>query len=205
MNLKKIFLLMFLIVLSKNSLSSDTLTGLEKLSCEAILCLSTGSPPGECNPALNYYYSLKAKKWKNTLKKRINFLNICPSGSSPGMPSLISAIANGAGRCDKSTLLSMLNPKYSWDGDGMSWTQGKYSSIPGYCSVYYNHSWTVLGSLPTKLNPPGKCFDYIESNSDALFPPKPDIVLNGRGYKLINIPSWMDDVGSDVQCFNLWN
>lgn len=56
----------------------DNLTGDTKLACEAILCLSSGTRPGECSPSLNRYFSIKAKKWKDTVKARRNFLKLCP-------------------------------------------------------------------------------------------------------------------------------
>ena len=54
------------------------LTGDVRLSCEAILCLSSSEKPSECQPSLNRYFSIKAKKLKDTIKKRKNFLKLCP-------------------------------------------------------------------------------------------------------------------------------
>ncbi len=61
-------------------LNIQTLSGKTKLSCEAILCLSTGNRPSECNPSINYYFNIHKKKWKDTKKARRNFLRICPVG-----------------------------------------------------------------------------------------------------------------------------
>lgn len=58
----------------------DLLSGDTKLACEAILCLSSSTRPGECSPSLNRYFSIKAKKWKDTVKARRNFLKLCPVG-----------------------------------------------------------------------------------------------------------------------------
>lgn len=56
------------------------LTGDVRLSCEAILCLSSAQKPGECQPSLSRYFSIKAKKLKDTIKKRKDFLKLCPVG-----------------------------------------------------------------------------------------------------------------------------
>ena len=63
-------------------LNANELTGDTKLSCEAILCLSSSQRPNECNPSLNRYFSINAKKWKDTVSKRKNFLKLCPIESS---------------------------------------------------------------------------------------------------------------------------
>ncbi len=57
---------------------SNELTGKVKLACEAILCLSTGSPPGECSPSLSEYFSIDFDDFSDTIQGRINFLNLCP-------------------------------------------------------------------------------------------------------------------------------
>ncbi|KAA3682728.1 conjugal transfer protein TrbM (plasmid) [Campylobacter fetus] len=56
----------------------DNLTGDTKLACEAILCLSSATRPLECDPALSRYFSINAKKWSDTVRKRRNFLKLCP-------------------------------------------------------------------------------------------------------------------------------
>ncbi len=58
----------------------ELLQGDKRLACEAILCLSSSEKPAECKPSLHRYFSIKAKKWKNTLKARNNFLKLCPMG-----------------------------------------------------------------------------------------------------------------------------
>jgi hypothetical protein len=60
--------------------AADTLTGDTKLSCEAILCLSSGDRPAECNESINRYFSIHKKKWKDTVRARRNFLQLCPTG-----------------------------------------------------------------------------------------------------------------------------
>mgnify|MGYP000845805693 FL=1 len=82
------------IAAAEGGLSGDT-----KLACEAILCLSSGTRPGECTPSLNRYFSISHKYLSDTIRGRLNFLNLCPA-NNPGMAELKRAIANGAGRCD---------------------------------------------------------------------------------------------------------
>ena len=88
--MKKVTLSILLIVSSLSTLSIakggqndfmpkfDYLIRDKKLACEAILCLSVGKPPHECNPALKRFYSIIAKKPQDLAKKRQNFLALCP-------------------------------------------------------------------------------------------------------------------------------
>lgn len=60
------------------NINASELTGDTKLACEALLCLSSGTRPSECSPSLNRYFSIKEKKWKDTIKARADFLKLCP-------------------------------------------------------------------------------------------------------------------------------
>ena len=94
--------LLLCLLLPMQALAADAreLTGDTKLACEAILCLSSGTRPGECGPSLSRYFGISHKKWKDTVKARRNFLNQCPTvGEDSSMPTLVEAILNGAGRC----------------------------------------------------------------------------------------------------------
>ncbi|WP_017171120.1 TrbM/KikA/MpfK family conjugal transfer protein [Xanthomonas phaseoli] len=89
----------------------EVLTGDTRLACEAILCLSSGTKPGECGPSLQRYFSISYRKWSDTVKGRRNFLNLCPTAhdtSSANMPQIVENIVNGAGRCDANTLNATL-------------------------------------------------------------------------------------------------
>lgn len=141
----------------ENILAGDT-----KLACEAILCLSSGDKPSECNPSLDRYFNITKKKMLDTIKARKDFLNICPSSDHEGMPSLINAISQGAGRCDADELnrvnrkqVKVSNPAYQqciakqnnrFKGcDHIPKTIKKYiveNSIPSYCTTYFSHGWT---------------------------------------------------------------
>ncbi|HCR0228727.1 TPA: hypothetical protein OMS91_003295 [Enterobacter kobei] len=69
MKLKNFVYLSMLIGFSANAANDDNqlLTGEVRLSCEAILCLSTSKTPGECNEALSHFYSINAKKLKDKI------------------------------------------------------------------------------------------------------------------------------------------
>lgn len=118
------------------------LSGDEGSACEAILCLSTGGPPGECAASLRKYFSINlSKPWK-TIQARINFLKLCPaSDDSPQMGSLVEAIGHGAGRCDAASLNQTLRV---WTG-----IDGQYeisNQMPSYCDAYHTHEYTDIGS-----------------------------------------------------------
>jgi hypothetical protein len=100
--------------------AQDVLSGDTRLACEAILCLSSGTRPSECAPSLSRYFGINKKKFSDTIKARLNFLELCPVASqSPEMRSLVSAISRGAGRCDAPSLNSTLR----------MWTGGDDGSI----------------------------------------------------------------------------
>ncbi len=141
----------------------NILTGDTRLACEAVLCLSSGEKPSECNPSLKRYFSINKKKMSDTIKARKNFLNMCPSSNQEGMPSLINAISQGAGRCDADELnrvnrkrVQVSNPAYQQCISGKKGygnkscanipkTITKYvteNSRPSYCTAYFNHGWT---------------------------------------------------------------
>lgn len=138
----------------------DELTGDTKLSCEAILCLSTSDRPSECNPAIRRYFSIKKRKFSDTIRARRDFLNKCPASQEPNMPELVNALANGAGRCDAAEL-NRIN-RYTVEERVCSkgtlfHTRGennckiiKVTRIrnhkPGYCTAYFDHGWTQIGT-----------------------------------------------------------
>ncbi len=67
---------------SELNVNVKTLTGTTKLACEAILCLSSSTRPSECNKSISHYFSIHKIKWKDTLKARKSFLNLCPIGGA---------------------------------------------------------------------------------------------------------------------------
>lgn len=125
-----------------------------KLACEAVLCLSSGTHPSECAPALSRYFGINKKFWSDTVNARKNFLQLCPTSSNAGMPELVNAIANGAGRCDAAYLNKFLYEEKevqecSGGKDPDCWRETYYrikNELPNYCRAYVNHEWTDLNS-----------------------------------------------------------
>lgn len=80
----KIIILVAMMVLGTTPVfGADVLTGDKALACEALLCLSSPSPPSECARALKKYYSIhRSKSWK-TRRDRLRFLNLCPKVDAP--------------------------------------------------------------------------------------------------------------------------
>ena len=134
--------------------AGDVLTGDTRLACEAILCLSSGVRPGECTPSLDRYFGIKHKYGSDTVRSRINFLNLCPAGSAQGMDSRIKSIAHGAGRCDADYLNKHNTYTYSErkctrsPGAEDGYTCGTVTrtvvsnELPKYCGAYNNHEWS---------------------------------------------------------------
>lgn len=123
--------------------SATILTGMPKLACEAILCLSTGSPPNQCSPSLSQYFSIDFDDWGDTVDARLNFLELCPvSSQTPQMQSLVSAIANGAGRCDAASLNATLIGYGGGFGGGFG--MGCIANTkPSYCSSWESHEYSA--------------------------------------------------------------
>jgi len=139
--------------------SGDTLTGDKKTACEALLCLSSGDPPSECNPALKKYFSIKKKKASNTRKARKNFLELCPAADdSPEMRHLVQVLTDGAGRCDAASLNLALRRTRVGGAMTDSDARPKWEiadKLPGYCSAYAQHAYTDLGqALPRYVGTP---------------------------------------------------
>ena len=112
--------------------AQEILTGDTRLACEAILCLATGTQPSECTPSLRRYFSISYRKLSDTIRGRVNFLNLCPvANQTPQMSALVNAQANGAGRCDAASLNAVLR---SWTGsdDGMVYVSNQ---MPSYCTA----------------------------------------------------------------------
>lgn len=153
------FLLSGVLLFPSSGLAADELTGDTKYACEALLCLSSGIRPGECSPSLGRYFGITRKKWKDTLNARRDFLRLCPVSSDPGMPSLVEAIVNGAGRCDAAylnrTLARRVQIKVCDEKKKPYWYSREdynpchYETItviddrlPNYCVKYSEHDYT---------------------------------------------------------------
>jgi TrbM len=138
------------------------LTGDTRLACEALLCLSSGTRPSECAPALSRYFGINKRKFSDTLKARLNFLNLCPvSNQTPEMAALVSAISRGAGRCDAASLNRTL---VIWD----SWDEGHFvisDRPPADCSAYMGHAYTDFSTttMPRYVGTPERGGYWVEA------------------------------------------
>lgn len=143
---------------------NDILTGDTALACEAVLCLSSGQRPEECNPSLSRYFNISHKKWKDTVNARRNFLQLCPASqdTSQNMPALVEDIVEGAGRCNadylnrtqvrrvEKTICPWEHSGRTWGHSGRNRDDGCYTkyvtviinSKPSYCSAYANNTNT---------------------------------------------------------------
>jgi hypothetical protein len=132
---------------------SDELTGDVRLSCEAILCLSTGKPPSECTPSLRRYFSIDYTDPSKTIRKRIDFLNLCPTASQDdNMRTLVDALANGAGRCDVASL-NAHQMFVASSADGMPIIIN--DQMPTYCTAYLTNPNTDLkATMPVYVGTP---------------------------------------------------
>jgi hypothetical protein len=135
---------------------AEELSGDTRLACEAVLCLATGTRPGECTPSLQRYFSISYRYLSDTIRGRLNFLNMCPVPSqSSDMQSLISAMANGAGRCDAQSLNSTLG---SWSSLGIG------NRMPSYCTAYTKHAYTDFSNtLPRFVGLPERGGNWVET------------------------------------------
>lgn len=133
-----------------NAQTPETFSGIKKTACEAVMCLSSGNPPHECDDALKKFFSITAKKPWKTIKKRKQFLKKCPSGEYEGKDAHLSAIAEGGGRCTMETLLAELNipsPPYT-------------KPMPEYCSTLVSHAFTEGYDLPMLME---QCYtDHLQ-------------------------------------------
>jgi hypothetical protein len=129
--------------------AQDLFTGDTRLACEAILCLSSGAKPSECSPSLQRYFGISRRSWRDTVKDRLNFLNLCPAAhdTSQNMPSLVQSIANGAGRCDAAYLNTLTRQEekkvcnaYS-DSCAVETVTVIDSTQPAYCAAYSGHPY----------------------------------------------------------------
>jgi len=92
----KYCLLLLLLLCAQGPAASgaELLTGVTRLSCEALLCLSAPARPSACNAALSYYFGIKKFTWPATFAARLRFLNKCPTGT----PALAREVARNAPR-----------------------------------------------------------------------------------------------------------
>ena len=113
------------------------LTGDTRLACEAVLCLATGTRPSECTASITRYFSISHRRWRDTVRGRHNFLQLCPrSDTDPQMTALIRAQAEGAGQCDAAGL----NALGYYDYMTGAWIIP--DTMPAHCAAYIGHPYT---------------------------------------------------------------
>ncbi|KTT27465.1 conjugal transfer protein TrbM [Pseudomonas oryzihabitans] len=143
--------------------AQEVLTGDTRLACEAVLCLSSGSRPSECSPSLERYFGIKKRKLSDTIKARANFLQLCPASSqTPAMQSLVTAISQGAGRCDAQSLNANLQEWTGRDHDRIYISD----QMPDYCAAYISNAYTDFnssGTLPRYVGTPEQGGYWVEA------------------------------------------
>ena len=162
----------------------DLLTGDTKLACEAILCLSSGTRPSECNPSLQRYFSIHHKKPHKTIQARQDFLNLCPTSGEKGIKELNRALANGAGRCDAQELnrvmrrtITVRECKVVANKSAMRSLSAKskpaqecqdvqkvvvLNAKPSYCTAYHNHEWTRVSDTVKYVGDPKQGGKWVD-------------------------------------------
>jgi len=130
----------------------DLLTGTPALACEALLCLSSGTRPGECAPSLDHYFGINHRKLSDTLDARRAFLLQCPTVSADtALSSLAHALSQGAGRCDAKSLNRTLS--YAVDTDSRPYIGNQ---LPGYCQAMFGTPYTadLAAAAPVYIGTP---------------------------------------------------
>lgn len=168
-----------LLALAQPAQASPLFEGDQKLACEAILCLSSGSRPNECTPSLQRYFSIRHKKPGKTIEARHDFLRQCPSAQQDDrMRALVAAMANAAGSCQAETLNLTLRhekevtvcqtPQQAWarslGGDqqeALCHTRTMTvieNTLPPHCKAYFGHAYIEPGDLhaPRYIGTPEK-------------------------------------------------
>ena len=140
---KLLFAIAFCSIVVPVSEAQGLFSGDQKDACEALLCLSSGKRPDECEPPIRRYMSIRHRRIEDTLNARRDFLDMCPKGGDAQMNTLVNAIVHGAGACDAATLNTTLR-RYSSDRySNKSYIQ---NTMPDYCITYYTHPYTDLAA-----------------------------------------------------------
>lgn len=175
--------------LSINLLADENeLTGDRRTACEVLLCLSSGQRPGECNPPLRHFYSIKGKKPGDTLKKRRKFLELCPTDSGNTATNIILADYKG--------MLASINP----DECKPEYLNNQFQNINRDTHIkYYRNNYLTSDSIKnsyTRINPnmPSHCPTFINHEYTDYRMPKYGcdgkyytVAGFNRGYELITI------------------
>ena len=157
------FAVVALVPASAFAQSSQLLTGDTRYACEAIICLSSGQPPHECEPALRRYFSINFRRLSDTIRARRSFLDQCPmatSSSPSGRPLPDHAVET----CSPERLNA--SPSMRTDDDKVS------NVMPSYCLAYAQPGrYTSSITLPLYVGEPARGGFWVEPEgySWALF------------------------------------
>ena len=141
------FLLCFGNAQNNLDLSSLTkeLTGDTKLACEAILCLSAATRPGECAASIAKYFSINAKEWAETIAKRKAFLKLCPVGDGGNDNTFVNlrdnVLVNLRSDCSPESLNSRIQVDI-FNFDGGTRKVRINPTLPSGCASLINHNYT---------------------------------------------------------------
>ena len=147
--LKKLSLIASLLLfIGSNAFADDVLTGDTRLACEAILCLSSGTRPGECSSSLARYFSIKFKKPWKTINARRAFLNLCPIQNDANIEDLVLnnlvddvLPVSDPRQCTPNYLNTQVETKRSYSTFGiMSYRINP--NMPNFCHALINHTYT---------------------------------------------------------------
>ena len=127
------------------------LEGDERTACEVILCLSTGQRPSECTPPLKRFFSIRHRKPHKQLRKRMDFLSMCPDGGAVD-DTYRKVLATSGQTCQMDSLLSYLNG-YKGDPDFAP-------TMPAHCEAYAKHPLTYAVVLPVQQELCAEVYHY---------------------------------------------
>ena len=107
-------------------------------------------------PSIRRFFSISFRLFSDTLRGRLNFLNLCPIVSQPNMASYKNAIVNGAGQCDAAAI-NQASYVSTWEG-------GSYVAniMPQYCVAYYGNG-LVQASAPVYVGEPMQGGHWVEA------------------------------------------
>ena len=145
--------------------AQELLAGDARLACEAILCLSTGSPPQECAPALRRYFSITHRRLAQTIRRRGDFLRLCPASQQTApMSSLVTAQSQAAGRCDAAALNASERRLTGLAPDDIAVS----NRMPAYCEAYLAHAYSDWAQvLPRYVGVPERGGYWVPARDHA--------------------------------------
>ena len=136
----------------------EELEGDEKTACEVILCLATSKRPSECNRPLAEYFGIKVFTKGvydpvKTIKKRRNFLEICPTKSNDKkLASLLDAESEQDLECSPNELNKRVETKSvkwgSYKDGGVDYFYRTNPQMPSYCKILFDHEYSFYSKVP---------------------------------------------------------